>query len=85
MLNSAVPVVKSEKATGEPPLDGSAEGSPPAPAIWIALALAVPRIVDAGQKAAVHKTTLVGRNHRRSDLSRVGTAKDPTKLELSRP
>ena len=50
----AILVMEAEVTAGEPPFDGSAEGRSPAPAVWIATALPVPRIVDSAKEAARH-------------------------------
>ena len=47
LLEGAILVVKSEVSAGKPPLDGTAERRASTPAVRVAAALAVPRVVDA--------------------------------------
>jgi hypothetical protein len=47
-------VAKAEIAAGEPPLERSAQCSPPAPAVEIAAAFTIARIVDSLKNASPH-------------------------------
>ncbi len=49
-LDRAVLVVKSEVAAGEPPFDGSPNGGASTPAVGVAAAVAVVRIVNPVEK-----------------------------------
>lgn len=54
LLNGAVLVVESEVPAGEPPLDRSTQRRPLTPAVRVAIAFAVARVVDSLQEAPRH-------------------------------
>jgi hypothetical protein len=60
LFESTILVTKPEIAAGEPPLDGSAQGRSPAPAVGVATASAVTRVVDP-LKQARHDVRSVAR------------------------
>jgi hypothetical protein len=51
-------VVKANEPGGKPPLDGATKSGTPAPAVHVAAALAVARVVDAMQNAPSHDPSL---------------------------
>jgi len=60
LLEPAALVIKAEVATGKPPLDGSAHGGPPAPAVGVAPALPVARVMDSLKESPRHARSLAG-------------------------
>lgn len=55
LVEPAVLVVEAEVPTGEPPLHSAADGGASAPAVGVAAALAVARVVHPLQKRSLHK------------------------------
>jgi hypothetical protein len=66
-LEGPILVVETEVSAGKPPLDSTAECSASTPAISIAIAAAVARVVDALEKASRDVASLLSERRRNGE------------------